>query len=118
MINTEPVTIRVGDQPADEDLLVEQDLTELLDEVEAEVEAEGKPLVRNPSLWKRVQYLFGRYPKKSGMVYKFQRLAGIIHNDTVAAVVVNNQRVFFKQHPKWHEIFRYKLCGFKYETYV
>jgi hypothetical protein len=116
MINTEPVSIRIGDQPADEDLLVEQELEELLDEVEAE--NEDVPLVRQASLWKRVQYLFGHYPKKSSMVYRFQRLAGIVKNDTVAALTINNQRVFFKQHPKWHEIFRYKLCGFKYETYV
>lgn len=114
-MNTEPVVIRIGDEPTEDELICERDIEELLDEVEAE---QKKELVPHPSLRKRIQYLFGYYPKKKGMVYKFQRLAGIIDGDTVAALVLpNDQRVFFKQYPKWHQILRWKICGFKYESY-
>lgn len=112
--NDEPVVIRVGDAPTEEEVLCEKELSELIDEVQAE-----ENYVPKQPFLKRVKYLFGIYPKKPNMVYKFQRLAGIINGETVGAVVLpNNQRIFFKQHPKWHEVMRYKLCGFKYETYV
>ena len=52
------------------------------------------------------------------MVHRFQMLAGIIDNSIVASVTLpNGARVDFRELPAWWWVIRFKLCGFKYETY-
>jgi hypothetical protein len=52
--------------------------------------------------------------EKYPIVYRFQRLAGITNKKTVGFLYLpENNKIEFKEIPKWYNIIRYKICGFK-----
>lgn len=91
------------------------DLDEVIQELEEEIETPNKPC---RSLWCNVRRSWTRPKPERQMVVRFQKLAGIISDKTVAALILpNGQRVEFKSLPHWWDVVRYKLAGFIYETY-
>ena len=70
------------------------------------------------SVWCNFWKSWNRVPKKELMRYRFQKLAGIIDNKTLASLTLpEGTRITFKELPHWWDVVRYKICGFKYETY-
>ena len=103
-------------------VLDETDLDELIEELEAEVDGETNPQVKYDkscrSFLLNLKRSWNRVPKKELMRYRFQKLAGIIDNKTLAALTLpDGTRITFKELPHWWDVVRYKICGFKYETY-
>jgi hypothetical protein len=103
-------------------VLDETDLDELIQELEAETEGETDEQVKYDkccrSFLLNLKRSWNRVPKKELMRYRFQKLAGIIDNKTLAALTLpDGTRITFKELPHWWDVVRYKICGFKYETY-
>lgn len=101
----------------------ETDLDEIIQELETEIEGETNEQVKYDkscrSFLLNLKRSWNRVSKKELMRYRFQKLAGIIDNKTMAALTFpNGQRITFKEFPHWWDVVRYKICGFKYETYV
>jgi hypothetical protein len=112
-----------------EESVSETDIDQIIEELEAEVSDENEDTIGKPfqplkkqvgcrSFWQNFKRSWFRSPPKSGMVHRFQTLAGIIDNSVVASVTLpNGARVDFRELPAWWWVIRFKLCGFKYETY-
>jgi hypothetical protein len=103
-------------------VLDETDLDELIQELEAEVDGETDEQVKYNkscrSFLLNFKRSWNRVPKKELMRYRFQKLAGIIDNKTMASLTLpEGTRITFKELPHWWDVVRYKICGFKYETY-
>lgn len=103
-------------------VLDETDLDELIQELEAEVDGETDEQVKYNkscrSFLLNLKRSWNRVPKKDTMRYRFQQLAGIIDNKTMASLTLpEGTRIAFKELPHWWDVIRYKICGFKYETY-
>jgi len=104
----------------------EQDIDEVITELENEVntsdikeekKAKKRQKRNDPSaFWKNLWYVLYKPWRKSEMVKKFQKLAGITP-DCVARVTINKTQIEFIELPKWYDVIRYKLCGFKLEIY-
>jgi len=100
----------------------ETDLDEIIQELEREVDGETDEQVKYNkscrSFLLNLKRSWNRVPKKELMRYRFQKLAGIIDNKTLAALTLpDGTRITFKELPHWWDVVRYKICGFKYETY-
>lgn len=100
----------------------ETDLDELLTELKNEVDTEVDPQVKYEkscqSFLLNLKRSWNRVPSKDLMRYRFQKLAGIINNKTLASLTLpNGTRITFEELPHWWDVIRYKICGFKYETY-
>jgi hypothetical protein len=118
-MNDEPVVIRVGDAPTEDELLVEQELEELLDEVKEESDDQAYQRQVCRKLWPNFWRSWTRGPRKEYMRYRFQKLAGIIGDKTLASLTLpNGSKIKFTELPPWYDVLRYKICGFKYETYL
>jgi len=115
-------------------VLPDIDLNEIIDETLSELE--GEDILKNQktciesklsetnrnvpcrSFWKNIYRSWTKPSPERKMVVRFQKLAGIISGNTVAALILpNNQRVEFKELPPWWNVLRYKIAGFTYETY-
>jgi len=102
--------------------LDETDLDEIIEELEAEVEGETNPQVKYDkscrSFLLNLKRSWNRVPKKDLFRRRMQTLAGIIDNKTLASLTLpDGTRIMFKELPHWWDVIRYKICGFKYETY-
>lgn len=116
-----------------EEVLIEgEEIDELIRELEAEAKDESSnccEVKENKivqvsksegctSVWRNFWKSWNRVPKKDMMRYRFQKLAGIINNKTIASLTLpNGTRITFDELPHWWDVVRYKICGFKYETY-
>ena len=73
-------------------VLDETDLDELIQELEAEVDGETDPQVKYDkscrSFLLNLKRSWNRVPKKELMRYRFQKLAGIIDNKTLASLTM------------------------------
>lgn len=103
-------------------VLDETDLDELIQELETEIDGETNEQVKDDkscrSFLLNLKRSWTRVPKKELMRYRFQQLAGIIDNKTLASLTLpEGTRITFKELPHWWDVVRYKICGFKYETY-
>lgn len=102
----------------------EVDIDELIRELEAESGEEEEDVlqVSKPKPCCSFAQNFVRSwtkPKpESQMVFRFKKLAGIINDKVVASLTLpTGERVEFKSLPHWWDVIRFKLAGFKYETY-
>lgn len=100
----------------------ETNLDELIQELETEVEKEPDKQVKRDKCCRlflsNLMRSWNRVSKKDQMRYRFWKLAGIIDNKTLASLTLpNGSRITFKELPHWWDVVRYKICGFKYETY-
>jgi hypothetical protein len=107
----------------EENLVDEIELDELLDELKNETEEEEVQQVSKTKpcrTFYRNFYRSWNKPKAGrSMVVRFQKLAGIISDKTVAALILpDGRRIEFKSLPHWWDVIRYKLAGFTYETYL
>lgn len=106
-----------------DETITETELDELIDELQGEVDLVEEPKTTSnnntttTSFWKNLQRSWYRKPKTT-MAMRFQKLAGIVDNKIVAVLTLpSGQRVEFKELPSWKDVIRYKICGFKYETF-
>ena len=103
----------------DEVELTVEDIDEIVDELEKEIRIspllDDRPACK--SFWKNIRKSLTGVPKGESMRYRFQKLAGIIGDKAVASLFINGQRVELTELPRWYDVIRFKLCGFKYETY-
>lgn len=84
---------------------------------EMEKECKKRAKRNDPSaFWRNFWYCLYKPWRKSEMVKKFQKLAGITP-DCVARVTVNKTQIEFVELPMWYDVIRYKVCGFKLEVY-
>lgn len=107
----------------EEDALDEITLNELLDELKHEVtddeEDEEQQVSKCCNFSRNFYRSWTRPTADRQMVVRFQKLAGILTDKVVAALILpDGQRVEFKSLPHWWTVIRYKIAGFKYETYV
>ncbi len=94
------------------------DLDELIQEVEEETQANPTYDNHCRSFLLNLKRSWRRVPPQDVMRRRFQKLAGIINNKTLAALTLpSGQRITFDELPHWWGVVRYKVCGFKYETY-
>ena len=118
-MNNEPLVIRMGNAPTEDEFPVEQEIDELIDELEGETQDKAYEKQVCRSFFLNFWRSWTRIPRKEYMRYRFQKLAGIIHNKTLAALTLpTGDRITFVELPSWYDVLKYKLCGFKYETYV
>lgn len=102
----------------------EVDIDELIRELEAESGEEEEDVlqVSKPkpccSFAQNFVRSWTRPKPESQMVFRFKKLAGIINDKIVASLTLpSGERVEFKSLPHWWDVIRYKIAGFKYETY-
>ena len=118
-MKTEAVVIKVGDAPTEDELLVDEEIHELLDELKEEEEIKEYKQQICHSFFLNFWRSWTRVPQKEHMRYRFQKLAGIIGNKTLASLSLpNGTKSTFTELPPWYDVIRYKICGFKYETYI
>ena len=122
MNKTNEVVIQVGMNSKGECEVDETDLDELIEALEGEVDEETDEQVKYNkscrSFLLNLKRSWNRVPKKETLRYRFQQLAGIIDNKTLASLTLpEGTRITFKELPHWWDVVRYKICGFKYETY-
>jgi hypothetical protein len=125
MSKDKEVVVQVNVKPDGECELDEICLDELLDELkyddvdeEEEVQQISKP---KPccSFAQNFVRSWTRPKPESQMVFRFKKLAGIINDKIVASLTLpSGERVEFKSLPHWWDVVRYKIAGFKYETYL
>jgi hypothetical protein len=106
----------------EENALDEITLDELLNELKNETTDEEEEEVGKPKSCCNFSRNFYRSWTRPApdrqMVVRFQKLAGIVSDKVVAALILpDGQRVEFKTLPHWWNVIRYKIAGFKYETY-
>ncbi len=122
-MKAEPVVIQVGvpksEAQREEDEIFEGSLEELLDELKEEEANEQYKQQVCRSFFFNFWRSWTRIPRKELLRYRFQKLAGIIGSKTVASLTLpNGVKTTFTELPPWYDVIRYKVCGFKYETYV
>lgn len=105
------------------EVMDETELDGLIRELEAEADEETNEQVKYnkscQSFLLNLRRSWNRVPKKDMMRYRFQKLAGIINNKTLASLTLpDGTRITFEELPHWWDVVRYKICGFKYETYL
>jgi hypothetical protein len=100
--------------------VTETDVNEIIQELETEGETNKQVKYDKccRSFLLNLKHSWNRVPKKDTMRYRFQQLAGIINNKAIASLTLpSGSRITFDELPHWWDVVRYKICGFKYETY-
>jgi len=64
-----------------------------------------------------IQSLSYKKSSTNGLKYRFQKMAGIKSVDTtsISKLTIDDKTIGFDYIPKWYNIIRYKVCGFKFE---
>ena len=91
------------------------ELDDLIHELENEniVSTSNKP----QSFWSNLKKSWNK-PKNVSIKHRFQKLAGIVDNKTLAVLTLpTGVQVKFIELPSWKDVIKYKMCGFKYETF-
>ena len=97
----------------------ECDVTEVeLDELIQELENEIDDAPKKPSLWQNLKRSWTKPKNDRKFALRLQRLAGIITDKDVAALILpDGRKVMFKELPSWKDVIRFKIAGLTYETY-
>jgi hypothetical protein len=78
------------------------------------IECENK----KQSFWSNLNKSWQKRNFRNPIRDRFKTLAGIKKSETVAALTLPNDTIIkFKELPSCMDVVKYRLCGFKYETY-
>lgn len=109
-----------------ENELTSDSLDEILNELEQEiknevevnvVETELPPKKSQNRFLRNLKYCIYR-PRLSKLAIHFQRLAGIKPDFVATVTLPNDIRVELQELPKWYDVIRYQVCGFKLKIYA
>lgn len=119
-----------------ENELTEKDLDEVIDELEKETAEEYSeedrrtfvkeneqcmviktPKPKSKSFWKNLKYMWYYPYKKTPMQKHFQKLARITPRCVARLTLPDKTEVEFTELPKWYDVIRYQISGFKFEVF-
>ena len=115
-------------QKIEEDGVTKEDLDEMIDELESGIatitsttSTDEEVEIKKPSFFQNLSSSLhrGKINERNNFKNRFRLLAGINTSPAVARLTIKEGvAVDLTEIPKWYDIIRYKLCGFKYEVLV